>query len=595
MSNRNYKIRSLSVLSSLLLLFVLVLANAVFARSAIRIDLTEEGLYTLSPASEKVLGSIQDPVTIKVFWHDVPSRFDASERYIRALLEEMETISDDKLSVRWIGMDSDEGKAEAESYSLTEHTFLVRDAKGASQQSGYMSLVIESGNQKAKVLNELSNIRYELEKILVKDIYQRQRSEPPIIGVAIAEKAMRGPRNPGRFQLLQKTLYEEYQSSARVFLSLQDPIAPDVRVLIVAAPESLSERELFHFDQFVMRGGRAIVLVDNVYWENVNGMAHQREPRTAGIEEWFAQQGITIEIGFCGDWNEKLGGLYPLPQNQGWIRSYPYWPAMARELGQLDADHPLTKHMRMLRLYWPQAISVDEVRQEDEGRTVTVLAKTSRYGERRKEILSVGTGEGIEMPPEGELQETPVIVLLEGPMDSYFKGKPAPAKEDKAGPGMPGLPGGLPPGLLQPGGPGGRDADGDGDDEEEPAPPLEDEEPADPEQPAEPTHLQRGEACRVLLVGDAEFASDAGYVRAPQMQHYNGDAGGIPFLANAVEWMTGSEDLLALRAKVPMARNIEKVEDSTQKLIKWANVIVMPLLVLFAGIVIFIVRRVRQV
>ena len=45
MQGRNFRVRSLSWASCLLLLLVLVLLNTVFARAATRIDLTEEGLY----------------------------------------------------------------------------------------------------------------------------------------------------------------------------------------------------------------------------------------------------------------------------------------------------------------------------------------------------------------------------------------------------------------------------------------------------------------------------------------------------------------------------------------------------------------------
>ncbi|MDF1700207.1 MAG: Gldg family protein, partial [Planctomycetota bacterium] len=76
MQGRNFRVRSLSWLSGFLLLAVLVMLNAVLARAATRIDLTEEGLYTLSDGSRKILGELEDPATIKVFWADVPVRFD---------------------------------------------------------------------------------------------------------------------------------------------------------------------------------------------------------------------------------------------------------------------------------------------------------------------------------------------------------------------------------------------------------------------------------------------------------------------------------------------------------------------------------------
>ena len=89
MEGLNFRIRSLSWLSCLLLFCVLVMLNVVFARSNVRLDLTEEKLYTLSDGSKKILRRLEDPVTLKVFWHNVPLQFEGAKRYLAALLEEM--------------------------------------------------------------------------------------------------------------------------------------------------------------------------------------------------------------------------------------------------------------------------------------------------------------------------------------------------------------------------------------------------------------------------------------------------------------------------------------------------------------------------
>ena len=75
----NFRVRSMSWLSCLALLAVLVLLNTVFARSYVRADLTEEDKYTLHPASRKILGGLQDPCSIRVFWDSVPLVADGNQ------------------------------------------------------------------------------------------------------------------------------------------------------------------------------------------------------------------------------------------------------------------------------------------------------------------------------------------------------------------------------------------------------------------------------------------------------------------------------------------------------------------------------------
>ncbi len=113
MASRNQSILFYSRLSAILLLVVLVLANWAASRSSARVDLTEDGIYTLSGASQGVLASLEDPASIKVFWHNVPERGEIARRYIDSLLREMKSSARGQLSVRWVDIEDPEGEKEA--------------------------------------------------------------------------------------------------------------------------------------------------------------------------------------------------------------------------------------------------------------------------------------------------------------------------------------------------------------------------------------------------------------------------------------------------------------------------------------------------
>ena len=55
--------------------------------------------------------------------------------------------------------------------------------------------------------------------------------------------------------------------------------------------------------------------------------------------------------------------------------------------------------------------------------------------------------------------------------------------------------------------------------------------------------------------------------------------------------MTGSDELLSLRARDDMPRTLEKTEEGDRRWIEWLNYLAAPLLMLLLGIVIFFVRR----
>ena len=80
-------------LGLLLVIFVGVnLFAAVFLRSA-RLDLTEQGLYTLSPGTHNILSRLKEPVTLKFYYsRDLAAAQPGLQIYaqrVRDMLEEM--------------------------------------------------------------------------------------------------------------------------------------------------------------------------------------------------------------------------------------------------------------------------------------------------------------------------------------------------------------------------------------------------------------------------------------------------------------------------------------------------------------------------
>lgn len=619
MESRNLQIRRLSWMSSLLLFIVVVLANAVVARSSTRIDLTEEGLYTLTDGSKRILAGLEDPAVVKVFWQGIPARFDNTKRYVEALLDEMENAAgSDRFQVQWVDMDEDEGKSAASELGVEQYVFGATQGSQVVESKGYMSLTIELGNEKPQIFNALSLIEDQLEYLIVATIHQRSRSERPIIGM-VAQRPqfnpfMGGGRPQGRFNDFGETLRKAFGTAARDYLTLDQPIDPDVDVLIVAAPRGLDETKVYHFEQFLLRGGRAILLLDPVDIENVFGAGAQRaEPHLSGMEDWLAHVGVTAERGVVGDFEATC--LFPMGRQA--VR-YPFWPKVLPEF--MDRENPVTRNLAPMPLYWPAALSVDEKKHQAEGRTATVLGTTTEAGYRRGDITALKDAQ--EKSTGKLLEKVPLMVLVEGPLKSFWLGKPVPGTEtetDGEDDGAPEGDDGEAEGKDEGDGdakdapaPGSPEGDGAKDDAPEkdgpPAPgePKKDEpKPDDPKkddgsdgdgeadakegEDQGPERLEDG-TVRLIVVGDAELICDQLGPRFPLSRAINGVTG-FSFVANAAEWLSGSDDLLALRARATNPRNLDQIEDNDRELIKQLNLYLVPLLVLLAGITVFIVRR----
>lgn len=118
--------------------------------------------------------------------------------------------------------------------------------------------------------------------------------------------------------------------------------------------------------------------------------------------------------------------------------------------------------------------------------------------------------------------------------------------------------------------------------------------PAVPAPPAGPQRLDRG-TIRLVLLSDADVLSDYlgqdnGLTLPPPFGRGLG-TGGKVVGANLLDWLMGDDALLSLRTKAAKPRVIERPDDGTRSLLQLLNLSVVPLLVGFTGLVVFLRRR----
>ena len=78
------------VVAALIVVLINVLGNGAF----LRLDLTQQQAYSLSDASKRLVRELSDPVIVKAYFTpDLPSPYNAYERYVRDLLSEYRSAS----------------------------------------------------------------------------------------------------------------------------------------------------------------------------------------------------------------------------------------------------------------------------------------------------------------------------------------------------------------------------------------------------------------------------------------------------------------------------------------------------------------------
>lgn len=253
------------VIAGVLFLAVNVLSTTLF-RSA-RLDLTEDGLFTLSDGTRSVLAALDEPVTLRYFFSDkLATNFVGIKNYgrrVRDLLEEYESIADGKLRLQII---------DPEPFTEAEDQAVAFGLQGAPTGNGdvlYFGLAGTNSVDDQEVVPFFSRERERfLEYDLTKMIYGLGSPSKTVVGLISSLPLQYGPggiqaaMQGGRIQPYviyeQLTQRTEVRTLSNNFAAVDD----DIKVLLIVNPGRLSEAALYAIDQFVLGGGRAMVFVD---------------------------------------------------------------------------------------------------------------------------------------------------------------------------------------------------------------------------------------------------------------------------------------------------------------------------------------------
>ena len=100
---------------ALLILGILALANFISIRIFGRLDLTAQRVYTLSDASKKLVGSIDDRVTIKAYFtDDLPAPYNNNRRAVLDILNDYKAYAKGNLQYEFINPQGEKGEQEAQ-------------------------------------------------------------------------------------------------------------------------------------------------------------------------------------------------------------------------------------------------------------------------------------------------------------------------------------------------------------------------------------------------------------------------------------------------------------------------------------------------
>jgi ABC-type uncharacterized transport system involved in gliding motility auxiliary subunit len=253
------------LLVALVLLFAINIFTGTVFTSA-RMDLTENKLFTLSEGTRSTLEGLEEPITLRFYVSErLVTAFPAVNSYairVKGILGEFERLSGGKVNVHVI---------DPEPFSEAEDRAVGYGLRGVPLEGGeetlYFGLVGTNSTDDEDVIPFLTTRRESfIEYDITRLIHNLANPEQPVVGLlsslpvdgAGPQAALRGLTAPPWMvteQVQEIFQLERVESTAK-------EIPEEMSVVMVVHPKGLGDATLYAIDQFVLRGGRVLVFVD---------------------------------------------------------------------------------------------------------------------------------------------------------------------------------------------------------------------------------------------------------------------------------------------------------------------------------------------
>ena len=160
------KKRSEKYIKFLIYLIIVVLVNVAGITLFFRMDLTANRMYSISNVSKKVVSTLSEPLTIKVFFtKNLPAPHNNTERYLHDMLEEYAIYANNHFNYHFYDVSAEEGELSeksqenqklANNYGIHPIQIQAIEKDEVKFMKAYMGLVLIHGDIIEKVPNILN-------------------------------------------------------------------------------------------------------------------------------------------------------------------------------------------------------------------------------------------------------------------------------------------------------------------------------------------------------------------------------------------------------------------------------------------------------
>ncbi len=425
---------------------IAVVANMLSFKAYTRIDTTRNERYTLSKGSGRLLGSLKTPLQVDAYVKTGLPQLDAFVRDLTDLLKEYEREGKGKFKFTIIEPNTDELREQAKEAGLQEQPFGEMSATGDDQASiaqGFLGLVLKYGSEKLVmpqldyrqseglefwITNKIREIRDKADDIKHRIGVVTNKDELKLTDGNLMPK-QRGGQGPNLKGILEQA-FPFYKVEELDLKDGESEIDKDLAGIIITQPQKdYTEKELRRIDEFMMRGGKSLVVYASAVNLKPNDASMSASLNTHGLEKLLDGYGIHMNKDAVFDHGAQFRVQVMTQTGQpAWIRH----PGIAHVVNDtrmdekeklLDTGFAGFFRMDEVVLPFPSSLELKRDKQPQDVKLEAVLRSTPATSVEKSETIDMKLRE--QWRPKPPQQQRVLAAYADGKLKSAFAGNPA--------------------------------------------------------------------------------------------------------------------------------------------------------------------------
>ncbi|MGM0635955.1 MAG: gliding motility-associated ABC transporter substrate-binding protein GldG [Bacteroidota bacterium] len=544
----------------ILLLVVLILINLIATQAFKRFDFTEDQRYSLSNSTKEIIESAETPVKVKVYLTgDLPSVFKRLQLETQYILEEYAAYNPQiKFEfVNPVDEDKDAMKVATAFYQqgMTPETLNVIENGKTTENIIFPWAEATQGDKKVKIQLLNKQLGANNEEMVNASVQNLEYQFSDAFNKLLFEKEKKVAVLRGKDQLEDKFIADFFGNLREYYFIAPFTLEPieefpeesleklnEFDLIIDAkSTKTFTEKEKYVLDQYLMNGGKALWLTEQVQVEKDSLYKDQTTlafPKKLNMYDFFFTYGIRINPQLVND-------LYSAPiilaQGKGRDAQFNPFPWFYEPLAKAASSHPIVTNIDAVHFNFANPI---ELLENDIKKTPLLQSSPLTKLEGVPKEISLEMVNKEPNPESYQNGSQVLAVLLEGEFKSLYKDRVLPFDNEN--------------------------------------------------------HIDKSKATQQIVISDGDVIKNEVEKGKPQelgFDRYSGNVyGNKDFLLNAINFMLDDSGLVELRSKqITMAKLDQDKVDKYAVLWKIINVLGGIIAISVFGIILIYLRKKKYV